>query len=64
MAWFLFQDVFAPYVSFVQSMINYNKKVKSPYNWVISPLTQLQVANQQKILKNLYEQTPLLKAGC
>ena len=25
-----------------------NKKVKSPYNWVISPLTQPQVANQQK----------------
>ena len=23
-------------------------KVKSPYNWVISPLTQPQVANQQK----------------
>ena len=25
-----------------------NKKVKSPYNWVIYPLTQPQVANQQK----------------
>ena len=25
-----------------------NKKVKSPYNWAISPLTQPQVANQQK----------------
>ena len=25
-----------------------NKKVKSPHNWVISPLTQPQVANQQK----------------
>ena len=24
-----------------------NKKVKSPYNWVISPLTQLQVAYQR-----------------
>ena len=24
-----------------------NKKVKSPYNWVISPLTQSQVANKQ-----------------
>ena len=31
-----------------------NKKVKSPYNWVISLLTQPQVANQQqqqKVLK-------------
>ena len=26
----------------------YNKKVKSPYNWVISPLTQPHVAYQQK----------------
>ena len=25
-----------------------NKKIKSPYNWVISPLTQPEVANQQK----------------
>ena len=25
-----------------------NKKVKSPYNWVISPLTQPQTANQEK----------------
>ena len=30
-----------------------NKKIKSPYNWVISPLTQPQVANQQKNKKNL-----------
>ena len=27
---------------------NNNKKIKSPNNWVISPLTQSQVANQQK----------------
>ena len=25
-----------------------NKKVKPPYNWVISPLTHPEVANQQK----------------
>ena len=28
-----------------------NKKVKSPYTWVVSPLTQLKVANQQKCIR-------------
>ena len=28
-----------------------NKKVKSPYNWVISPLTQPEVANHKKNLR-------------
>ena len=35
------------------------KKVKSPYNWVISPLTPPQVANQQK--KN--KKNPLVNIG-
>ena len=30
-----------------------NKKVKSPYNWIIYPLTKPQVANHQKIKKPL-----------
>ena len=30
-----------------------NKKFKLPYNWVISPLTQPQVANQQKKIKTI-----------
>ena len=34
-----------------------NKKVKSPYNCVIFPLTQLQVANQQKNV-NLVSDSP------
>ena len=35
-----------------------NKKVKSPYNCVIFPLTQLQVANQQKKTVNLVSDSP------
>ena len=31
-----------------------NKKVESPYNWVISPLTQPQVANQQNRKKGQF----------
>ena len=30
-----------------------NKMVKSPYNWVIYPLTQPQMANQQQQKKKL-----------
>ena len=38
----------------IQLMVKcYDKKmVKSPFNWVIFPLTQLQVANQQQQQKN------------
>ena len=32
-----------------------NKKVKSPFNWVISPLTQPQVAYQQKRKEKVFE---------